>query len=44
MSAASHVLGERVHPITGHRVIYVACDLVSGTTRVAAENEPAEVA
>jgi 8-oxo-dGTP diphosphatase len=44
MSAASHVLGDRVHPVTGRRVIYVACDLISGTPRVADEDEIAEVA
>jgi 8-oxo-dGTP diphosphatase len=44
MSAASHVLGERVHPVTGRRMVYVACDLVGGTARVAAEDEIAEVA
>lgn len=33
------VLGERVHPVTGKRVTYVACDLVSGTPHVAAPRE-----
>jgi 8-oxo-dGTP diphosphatase len=44
VSAASHVLGERVHPVTGRRVTYVACDLVSGTARAAAKDEIAKVA
>jgi 8-oxo-dGTP diphosphatase len=44
MSAASRVLGERVHPVTSRRVVYVACDLVSGVPRVADEDEIAEVA
>jgi 8-oxo-dGTP diphosphatase len=38
------VLGVRVHPDTGRCVIYVACDLISGTARVADEDEIAEVA
>ena len=42
--AARAILGERVHLATGRRVIYVTCDLISGTARVAAENEIAEVA
>jgi 8-oxo-dGTP diphosphatase len=44
MCAASHVLGDRVHPATGRRMIYVACDPISGTARVADEDEIAEVA
>jgi 8-oxo-dGTP diphosphatase len=44
MSAARQVLGERLHPDTGRRVMYVACDLISGTARVANEDEIAEVA
>jgi 8-oxo-dGTP diphosphatase len=44
MSAANHVLGERVHPVTGRRVVYVAGDLISGTPGVAGEKEIAEVA
>jgi 8-oxo-dGTP diphosphatase len=38
-SEASHVLGGRVHPVTGRRVVYVACRLVRGTPRVAASEE-----
>jgi 8-oxo-dGTP diphosphatase len=37
-------LGERVHPNTGRTMVYVACDFVSGTARVADEDELAEVA
>jgi len=31
---ATTVLGERIHPITGRIVIYVACDAVTGEARV----------
>jgi 8-oxo-dGTP diphosphatase len=37
-------LGERVHPDTGRTMIYVACEIVGGTARVADEDEIAEVA
>ena len=37
------ILGERVHPATGWRVVYVACRLVSGTARAASLREVAEV-
>jgi 8-oxo-dGTP diphosphatase len=37
-------LGSRVHPNTGRTMAYVACDRVSGTARVADEDELAEVA
>jgi len=37
-------LGDRIHPNTGRTMAYVACDLVSGTARVADEEELAEVA
>jgi len=37
------VLGARVHPVTGWRVVYVACRPVSGTARVASPREVAEV-
>jgi 8-oxo-dGTP diphosphatase len=36
-------LGERVHPLTGRTMTYVACEAVSGTARPAAEDEVAEV-
>jgi 8-oxo-dGTP diphosphatase len=42
--AAHEVLGTRVHPVTGRGLVYVACDLVSGTARVASPREIAEVA
>ncbi|MEY2246654.1 NUDIX hydrolase [Streptomyces sp. BF23-18] len=38
------VLGERVHPLTGRRVVYVACRLVSGEAWAASPREVAEVA
>ncbi|MEW1634232.1 NUDIX domain-containing protein [Streptomyces sp. NPDC093801] len=37
-------LGERVHPITGWRVSYTACEAAGGTAHVAASDEVAEVA
>lgn len=37
-------LGERVHPATGRTMVYVACDVVSGTASVGDEEELAEVA
>lgn len=37
---AGRILGERIHPSTGRHVVYVACDLISGTPKVAA---PAEI-
>ncbi len=36
-------LGERVHPITGRTMFYVACEAVAGTADVAAEQEVTEV-
>ncbi len=36
-------LGERVHPITGRTMVYVACEAVAGTADVAAEQEVTEV-
>jgi 8-oxo-dGTP diphosphatase len=41
---ASKRLGERVHPATGRTMVYVACDLLSGTARVGDEEELADVA
>ena len=38
------VLGSRVHPATGWRVVYVACRLVSGEAFAASPREVAEVA
>jgi 8-oxo-dGTP diphosphatase len=37
-------LGERVHPLTGRTVVYVACEAVARTAYAAAEDEIAEVA
>lgn len=33
------VLGERVHPNTGRRMIYIACDVVAGDVRVVDDEE-----
>ncbi|MFD7682892.1 NUDIX hydrolase [Streptomyces sp. NPDC060187] len=41
---AASVLGGRVHPVTGWRVVYVACRLLSGEARAASPREVAEVA
>ena len=41
---AGRVLGERVHPGTGRHMVYVACDLIGGTARVAAPTEVDAVA
>lgn len=38
------LLGERVHPKTGRRMAYVACDIISGTAHVADEDELADLA
>jgi 8-oxo-dGTP diphosphatase len=38
------VLGARVHPVTGWRVVYVARRLLAGTAHVASLREVAEVA
>lgn len=38
------VLGARIHPATGWRVVYVACRLLSGTAHAASPREVAEVA
>jgi 8-oxo-dGTP diphosphatase len=37
--AASHTLGERVHPNTGRHMVYIACYVVSGTASVADDDE-----
>ncbi|ORT59263.1 NUDIX hydrolase [Streptomyces sp. CB03238] len=42
--AAVKLLGERVHPTTGRLMSYVACEVVSGTTHIAAPEELAELA
>jgi 8-oxo-dGTP diphosphatase len=38
-TAQRRVLGSRVHPDTGKRITYVACDVITGTARVAAPRE-----
>ncbi len=43
VNAVKH-LGSRVHPNTGRTMVYVACDVVSGSASVADEEELAEVA
>lgn len=42
--AAIGLLGERVHPVTGRVVSYVACEVRSGVARVADAGELAEIA
>ncbi|HEY9408455.1 MAG TPA: NUDIX domain-containing protein [Jiangellaceae bacterium] len=37
------VLGSRVHPVTGWRVVYVACRLLAGEAYAASPREVAEV-
>ncbi|KWW97984.1 NUDIX hydrolase [Carbonactinospora thermoautotrophica] len=41
---ASKVLGERIHPVTGRTMIYVACEMVDGRAHVVDAEEIAEVA
>ncbi|WP_326763197.1 NUDIX hydrolase [Streptomyces phaeochromogenes] len=41
---ALSVLGERLHPVTGWPVVYVACLLLSGEAHAASSREVAEVA
>jgi 8-oxo-dGTP diphosphatase len=36
---AQRVLGERVHPDTGHLMSYVACDVIAGTAHAASTEE-----
>ncbi|MFI0515777.1 NUDIX hydrolase [Streptomyces sp. WSLK1-5] len=38
------VLGSRVHPLSGRRVVYVACRLLAGEAHAASPREVAEVA
>ncbi|MET7695368.1 NUDIX domain-containing protein [Streptomyces sp. NPDC005483] len=38
------VLGSRVHPLSGRRVMYVACRLLAGEAHAASPREVAEVA
>ncbi|MFC8125590.1 NUDIX hydrolase [Streptomyces sp. NPDC057302] len=39
---ALSVIGERVHPVTGRRVVYVACRWLAGEARAASPREVAE--
>ncbi|MEV6174860.1 NUDIX hydrolase [Streptomyces sp. NPDC051954] len=39
----ARMLGERIHPDTGRRVVYVACRLTSGTATVSSAREISEV-
>jgi 8-oxo-dGTP diphosphatase len=41
--AAVTTLGERIHPATGRRMVYVVCEVISGTAYVADTEELAEV-
>jgi ADP-ribose pyrophosphatase YjhB (NUDIX family) len=38
------VIGERLHPVTGRRVVYVACLWLSGEARAASPREVSETA
>jgi 8-oxo-dGTP diphosphatase len=38
------LLGERIHPNTGRRMAYVACDIISGTAHVADADDLADLA
>lgn len=40
---AVKVLGERIHPTTARHMVYVACNVLSGTAYAAAANEVEEV-
>jgi 8-oxo-dGTP diphosphatase len=40
---AAHRIGERVHPVTGRTMVYVACHVVAGTAHVADTDELDEV-
>ncbi|MFE7298055.1 NUDIX hydrolase [Streptomyces sp. NPDC057579] len=42
--SAVKLLGERVHPATGRRMSYTACEVLSGTAHVADTEELAELA
>ena len=42
--APKQLLGERIHPKTGRRMAYVACDIVGGTAHVADTDELADLA
>ena len=36
---AVRILGERIHPDTGAHLVYVACEVIAGTARVASAGE-----
>lgn len=40
----SKLLGERLHPATGRKMYYVACDVVDGDAKVTDDEELAELA
>src|SRR5688572_29353519 len=40
---AAICLGERVHPVTGRRMVYVACDAITGSARLADPEDLAQV-
>ncbi len=42
--AASKFLGERVHPTTGRRMFYVACEVIDGNATVVDNEELVEIA
>jgi len=41
---ATRSLGQRVHPVTGRTMVYVACELVAGRVQAMDDREVAEVA
>jgi 8-oxo-dGTP diphosphatase len=41
--SAARRLGERIHPATGRKMVYVACKMIEGVAHVADEDELAEV-
>src|SRR5438045_1629612 len=42
--ASTRLLGERVHPITGRTIVYVACEITYGNARVADADELVDLA
>ena len=36
---AGHVLGSRIHPVTGREMVYVACTMTAGVARVESPDE-----
>ncbi len=39
----SNVLGERIHPVTGRTIVYIACDYLAGDATVIDTSEIAEL-